>query len=89
MSDDEIDNLQTSLREFIKSIKYSKDRNKIDEIFKEDKRFSRLDRSTFNIINICINSNLKVSSNEKIIDMYQTILDRKKEAKNKGKIELH
>ncbi len=68
----------------MKYIKYSKDKNKINEILKEDKRFSRLERNAFNVISICTNSNLKVSSNEEVIDMCQAILDMKKEAENKG-----
>lgn len=66
MSDNELDKLQISLREVMKYIKYSKDKKKIDDIVQSDERFSKLERSAFNVINIYTNSNLKVNNNEEV-----------------------
>ncbi len=84
MSDEELDKLQTSLREVIKYIKYSKDKNKINEIVNTDERFSKLERSAFNVINTCTNSNLKIDDNEEVVDMCQAILDIRQDARNEG-----
>ena len=84
MSDNEIDKLQTSLREVMKYIKYSKDKKKINDIVQSDERFSKLERSAFNVINICTNSNLKINDNGEVVNMCQAILDMKEEAENKG-----
>ncbi len=84
MSDQELDKLQTSLKEVIKYIKYSKDKNKINEIVVNDERFSKLERSAFNVINACTNSNLRINDNEEVVDMCQAILDMKQDARNEG-----
>ncbi len=84
ISDNEIDKLQTSLREVMKYIKYSKDKKKINDIVQSDERFSKLERSAFNVINICTNSNLKINDNGEVVNMCQAILDMKEEAENKG-----
>jgi len=87
MSDNELDKMQTSLREVMKYIKYSKDKKKINDIVQNDKRFSKLERSAFNVINACTNSNLKVNNNEEVVDMCQAILDIKEDARNEGILE--
>jgi len=88
MSDEEFNKLQTSLREVMKYIKYSKDKKKINDIVQNDNRFSKLERSAFNVINVCTNSNLKIDDNEEVVNMCQAILDMKEEARNEGKIEV-
>ncbi len=87
MSDEELDKLQTSLREVMKYIKYSKDKYKINEIVKNDVRFSKLERSAFNVINACTDSNLKIDDSEEVVDMCQAIFDIRQDARNEGIIE--
>ncbi len=87
MSDEELDKLQTSLREVMKYIKYSKDKNKINEIVNTDEIFSKLERSAFNVINACTDSNLKIDDSEEAVDMCQAIFDIRQDARNEGIIE--
>ncbi len=84
MSDEELDKLQTSLREVMKYIKYSKDKNKINEIVRNDERFSKLERSAFNVINACTDSKLKINDSEEAVNMCQAILDIRQDARNEG-----
>jgi len=75
MSDSEIDEFKTSLREVIKFIKYSKDKKKISDLVQGDMRFLSLERSAVDVINICTDSDLKVADNAEVVDMCQAIKD--------------
>jgi len=86
-SDEELDKFHSSLREVLKYIKYSRDKKKITEIVNGDEKFSRLERSAFDVINTCTSSKLKVKGNEEVVNMCQAIIDIKEDAKNEGKLE--
>lgn len=47
-----------------------------------------MEKSAFNVINTCTNSNLKIDNNTDVVDMCQAILDMKDEAENNGKLEV-
>ena len=51
LSDIEIDEFQTSLREIMRYIKYSNDKKKLEEILNTEQRFKNVERSAVEIIN--------------------------------------
>ncbi len=51
------------------------------------KRFSKLERSAFNAIDVRTDSDLKIDDSEEAVNMCQAILDMKQDARNEGIIE--
>lgn len=75
MSEEEIDKFQTSLREVMLYIKHSKDKMKLREMVKVDKRFKNLDRKATEVITAITNTRYKFEKNEEENDMCQAIDD--------------
>ncbi len=74
MADEEIMKFQSSLREVMFFIKYSKDRQNLDRILKiNEKRFRELERRAANVIEAITNSGIKYDESEEAVDMCQEI----------------
>ena len=81
MSDEEIMKFQSSLREVLLFIKYSKNKEELDRILKEnEKRFKEVERRAVDVIEVITNAGLKYEESEESIDMCQAIQEMKKEA---------
>ncbi len=87
MTDEEIMKFQSSLREVMFFIKYSKDKENLSRILKADeKRFRKLERRAADVIKIITNSGIKYDENEEAIDMCQAIQEMRMESETKGRI---
>lgn len=74
MSDEEIMRFKTSLREVLLFIKYSKDKEKLQEILASNEaRFQEVERRAVDVITAVTNSGLKYSEKEVKVDVCQAI----------------
>lgn len=85
MPDEEILKFQSSLREVMLFIKYSKDRENLARILKSnEKRFREVERRAANVIEAITNSGLKYDEGEEVVDVCQAIQEMKKESERDG-----
>lgn len=88
MSDSEIMKFQSSLREVMLFIKYSKDKNNLSRVLEQDgSRFRNLERRAVDVIEVMTNVGMKYEESEEVIDVCQAIQDIRKEEHNLGKME--
>ena len=91
LSDIEIDEFQTSLREIMRYIKYSNDKKKLEEILSTEQRFKNVERSAVEIINAVTKSNMKIEEGKESVDMCLAIQEMREESRiegrNEGRIE--
>jgi len=87
LSDNEIDEFQTGMREIMRYIKYSNDKKKLDRILKTEQRFKYVERSAAEIINAVTNSKIKIEQGKETIDMCLAIQEMKEESRNEGRNE--
>lgn len=85
MTDDEIMKFQSSLREVMFFIKYSKDRENLNRILKvNEKRFREVERRAVDVIEAVINSGIEYDESEVSVDMCQAIQEIRKEERRLG-----
>ncbi|MDE7432107.1 MAG: Rpn family recombination-promoting nuclease/putative transposase [Lachnospiraceae bacterium] len=87
LSDDEIDEFQTNMREIMKYIKYSNDKKKLNEIIGTEQRFRNVERSAVGIINAATNSNMKIDEGKETIDMCLAVQEMREESRLEGRSE--
>ena len=87
MSDEEIGKLQSSLREVLLFIKYSKNKEELDRILREnEERFREVERRAVDVIEVITNTQLNYEEREGKVDMCQAIREMRMEAERKGEI---
>jgi hypothetical protein len=87
MSNEEIDKFKTNLREVMLFIKYSKDKNKLNELLTGDEKFKSMDRNAAEVINTVTGSGLKLKDKEDTIDMCKAIEDMMNDSRSAANIE--
>ena len=85
LSDIEIDEFQTSLREIMRYIKYSNDKKKLEEILNTEQRFKNVERSAVEIINAVTKSNMKIEEGKESVDMCLAIQEMREESRIEGR----
>ena len=89
MTDEEIMNFQSSLREVMFFIKYSKDKKNLDRILKvNEKRFREVERRAADVIEVITNSGLKYDKNEEAVNVCQAIQEMRLESEEKKAQEI-
>ena len=86
MSDEEINEFHSNLREVMLYIKYSKDKAKLDEIIKSDSNFQSVERQAADVINVVTGSKLKYPEGKGDVNMCQAIQQMREESKIEGAI---
>jgi len=84
MSDEEIDQFQTSLREVMLFIKHSKDRTKLNEMVQKDDRFKNMDRSAARVVSNVTGVEFNEDNEEEKVDMCQALKEMMEEANSEG-----
>lgn len=84
MTDAEIQQFKTSLKEVMLYIKYSKDKEKLQEVTQADKSFQSLDRQAAEVINVTTNSKLKYPEGKEKIDMCLALEEMRMDSKREG-----
>lgn len=87
MSEDEINEFKTNLKEVMLYIKYSKDKAKLQEVTQADPEFRSLDRQAAEVINVTTNSKLKYPEGKERIDMCVAIEEMRNDSRLEGKLE--
>ena len=72
--------LKTSLREVMLYIKYSKDKEKLQQMVLSDERFKHVERNAASVINAITHSKIKFDEKEEVVDMCQAIMEMREEA---------
>ncbi len=75
----------SSLREVLSFIKYSRDADKLEEIVNSDADFRKLGRSEVNVLNACVDANLAIKPNEEVVDMCEALRELERRAAEKAK----
>lgn len=89
MTDDEIKEFKTSLKEVMLYIKYSKNKNKLLEIAQEDPDFLSMDRQAAEVINVTTNSKLKYPEEKEKIDMCLALEEMRMDSKIEGAVKAY
>ena len=84
MSDDEIMKFQSSLREVMLFIKYSKNKENLSRVLAaNEERFREVERRAADVIETITNSGMKYDEKEKVVDVCQAIQEMRKESEQK------
>ncbi|MCM1213016.1 MAG: Rpn family recombination-promoting nuclease/putative transposase [Lachnospiraceae bacterium] len=86
MSDREINEFHSNLREVMLYIKYSRDKAKLDEIMERDSNFQSVERQAAEVINVVTGSKLKYPEGKGDVNMCQAIQQMREESKIEGAI---
>ena len=86
MTEAEIKEFKSSLKEVMLYIKYSKDKAKLQEIAQEDPNFLSMDRQAAEVINVTTNSRLKYPEGKETINMCLAIEEMRNESRLEGEI---
>ena len=87
MSDEEIGKLHSSLREVLLFIKYSKNKEELDRILREnEERFKEVERRAVDVIEVMTNTQLKYEEREGKVDMCQAIREMRIDAEREGEL---
>ncbi len=89
MSDDEINEFHSNLREVMLYIKYSKDKQTLDKIVKENIKFQSIERQAAEVINIVTGSKLKYPEGKGEVNMCLAIQQMREESKIEGAVETY
>ena len=86
MSDDEIDEFHSNLREVMLYIKYSKDKEKLNQIIEEDLKFQSMERQAAEVIKVVTGSKLSYPEGKGAVNMCLAIQQMREESEIKGAI---
>ena len=85
MTDEEIMKFQSSLREVMLFIKYSKDKENLSRVLvTNEKRFRELERRAADVIEAITNSGIKYDESEEVVDVCQAIREIRMEERKIG-----
>ena len=84
MTDEEIMKFQSSLREVMLFIKYSKNKENLSRVLAaNEERFREVERRAADVIETITNSGMKYDEKEKVVDVCQAIQEMRKESEQK------
>ena len=87
MTEEEIGEFTTSLKEVMLYIKYSQDKTKLQEVIHSNEGFKSLDRQAAEVINVTTNSKLKYPEGKERVNMCVAIEEMRMDSRIEGKIE--
>lgn len=87
MSDDEINEFHSNLREVMLYIKYSKDKQTLNKVVQEDIKFQNMERQAAELINVVTGSKLKYPEGKGDVNMCLAIQQMREESEIKGAVE--
>lgn len=86
MTEEEIGEFQSSLKEVLLYIKYSKDKEKLQEVTQKHKKFRSLERQAAEVINAVTNSKLKYQKGQEAVDVCMALEEMKMDSEREGEI---
>ncbi len=86
MTEYEIGEFQSSLKEVLLYIKYSKDKEKLQEVTQKYKNFRSLERQAADVINAVTNSKSQYQKEQEAVDVCMALEEMKMDSKREGEI---
>ncbi len=86
MTEEEIEEFRSSLKEVMLYIKYSKDKEKLQEVTQKNKNFRSLERQAAEVIRVTTNSKLKYQKEQGAVDVCAALEEMKMDSKREGEI---
>lgn len=88
MTEDELRKFQSSMREVLNFIKYSKDKRKLAQIMQADaERFKHMERKAVQLLNLVTGAEMEMDEEEEVVNMCKAIQDMRKEEREIGQQE--
>ena len=88
MTEDELRKFQSSMREVMNFIKYSKDKRKLAQIMQADEeRFKHMEREAVQLLNLVTGAEMEMDEDEEVVNMCKAIQDMRKEERELGQQE--
>ena len=87
MEDEEFDKFDSNLKEVLKFMKYSQDKQKMGELLQSDEEYKRLTVKAAQVINTCAKLGIEIEEGMEAVDMCQAWDDQKKDGIIEGRIE--
>lgn len=87
INENEIKEFHSSLRQVLKYIKYSEDKQKLKKLAQCDDEFRAVERVAVDVINAVTNSNIEILEGEEVVDMCKGLVDWAEESREEGRIE--
>ena len=84
MTDDDLEHLNSSLREVLSYIKYQHDQEQMQRLLQEDNRFSELERNAALVIQATTKTELNIKPNAEVVDMCEAIRQMMESSKQQG-----
>ena len=85
LSDEEIDQFHTNMREIMLFSKYSKDKKKLQELLCQDERFQMVERNAARVIKAVTNVSLELKEEEEVVDVCQAWEEMREDARLEGR----
>ena len=73
MSDNDLQKLNSSLREVLAYIKYQRDKARMEKLLNEDSKFSCLETNAVLVINAMTNAGIAIDPNKEVVNMCEAI----------------
>ena len=87
LSDEQLNQFHTSLREVLLFIKYSKDKDRLRQAIAADSRFASLEQRAGQVIKILTGSDFEIKKKEETINMCKALEDLKEEGREEGRMQ--
>ena len=87
ITDTEMDQFHSSLREVLLFIKYSKDKERLQKLVFTDPRFLSVEQKASQVIKIMTGSEFKIDEKEEEVNMCKALEDLKEEGREEGRKE--
>ena len=87
MADEEIMKFQSSMREVMLFIKYSKDKENLSRVLSaNERRFREVERRAADVIEAITNSGIKYDEEDEVVNVCQAIQEMRKESERDGEL---
>jgi predicted transposase/invertase (TIGR01784 family) len=76
---------RTSIRQLFEVLQNAYDKEKMQEVLQNDKKFSKVDRETVEAINLFAGTDIDIDEKEEVIDMCKAWEEQKNEGREEGR----
>lgn len=82
--EEDLTKFHSSLREVLAFIKCSTDKQQLEKLVKNNKRFTALDRNAAMVINACTSAEFKINPKQEVVDVCKAIAEIRDEGRTEG-----
>ncbi len=88
MDDEDFEKFATELKQVFKYLKYSKDKEKLNVVMREDEVYKHISRRTAVLLNTVAGMKMKINRRKDEVNMCKAIEDMLEDARNEGREEM-